>query len=76
MACAEMDVYFPPPAPVCCVDTKETAYASVDAQRARSYSAGGAVPIIAFADVQVGRVTEAQRQQVRRRGCAVERRHW
>jgi hypothetical protein len=36
-------------------------------------AAGGAVPVIAFADVQAGRVTEAQRAQLRRRGCAVLR---
>lgn len=34
---------------------------------------GGAVPTLQFADVQAGKVGEAQRQQIRRRGCVVLR---
>jgi Protein of unknown function (DUF1479) len=36
-------------------------------------SAGGAVPEIAYADIVAGRVTEAQKDRVRRRGCVVLR---
>jgi Protein of unknown function (DUF1479) len=36
-------------------------------------ASGGAVPEIAFADVVAGRVTEAQKERVRRRGCVVLR---
>jgi Protein of unknown function (DUF1479) len=36
-------------------------------------ASGGAVPEIAFADVLAGRVTEAQKERVRRRGCVVLR---
>ncbi len=36
-------------------------------------AAGGAVPTIRFADVQAGAITDAQRAQIRRRGCVVVR---
>jgi hypothetical protein len=46
-----------------------TEVAAIRAEQA----AGGAVPTLQFADVQAGAITEAQRQQIRRRGCAVVR---
>jgi Protein of unknown function (DUF1479) len=36
-------------------------------------ASGGAVPEIAYADVVAGRITEAQKERVRRRGCVVLR---
>lgn len=36
-------------------------------------AAGNALPQIAYADIAAGRVTEAQRAQVRRRGCVIVR---
>ena len=35
--------------------------------------AGGAVPELAYADVAAGRVSDAQRERIKRRGCAVIR---
>ena len=43
--------------------------AAVKAEQA----AGGAVPIIQYADVQAGRITPEQQQHIRRRGCVVMR---
>lgn len=50
------------------------AYVRQEVQAVRDEQAAGyAVPEIAFADVVAGRVTDAQKERVRRRGCVVLR---
>ncbi len=50
------------------------AYVRQEVQAVRDeQAAGGAVPEIAYADIVAGRVTEAQKDRVRRRGCVVLR---
>jgi hypothetical protein len=43
--------------------------AAIEAEQA----AGGAVPVVQFADVQAGRISPQQQDQMRRRGCVVVR---
>jgi hypothetical protein len=47
----------------------EKEVAAVRAEQA----AGGAVPVLAFADIAAGRVREEDRARIRRRGCAIVR---
>ncbi|HEX3760408.1 MAG TPA: YbiU family protein [Kofleriaceae bacterium] len=52
--------------------TSEALREEVAAVRAEQ-AAGGAVPELAYADVAAGRVSEAQRARIKRRGCVVIR---